>query len=105
MMKTTRVTDIKVYQDILGTLDSRRKMLKYDSPASRVLRKYVKFLIEVGSPLSYSNYNTTLRNCLIEINQCIKSDNGYVKRKESNLLQDLERELKKPHQAIIEEEI
>lgn len=106
MTKTTRVTDIAVYQDILNALDTGRKRLKYDSPESRVLRKYVEALLEAGSPLSYSNYNTALMNCLIEINQCIKNDNnGFVKPSEINLMDDIRRELGKVNQEVNYDEV
>lgn len=105
MIKTKRVTDIEVYKDILSALDRRKTRQGVENTNAVVVRKYVKSAIEVGSPLSYSNYNTTLWNCMIALSYAIRTDNGFIKRTESNLLADLERELKKPYQVIIEEEI
>ena len=105
MIKTNRVTDIEVYGDILEALNRRKTRQGVENTKAVVVRKYVKSAIEVGSPLSYGNYNTTLRNCIIALSYGIRSDNGFIKRTECNLLVDLERELKKPYQCILEEEI
>lgn len=105
-MKTNRITDTEVYKDILNALDRRKTRQGADSTSAVVIRKYVKSAIEVGSPLSYSNYNTTLFNCMVGLDYSIRSDNGgFIKKTESNLLEDLERELKEPNQEVIEEEI
>lgn len=102
MMKTNRITDTEVYKDILNALDRRKTRQGADSTSAVVIRKYVKSAIEVGSPLSYSNYNTTLFNCMVGLDYSIRSDNGgFIKKTESNLLEDLERELKEPNQEVI----
>lgn len=105
MLKNNRITDIEVYGDILEALNRRKTRQGVESTNAVVIRKYVVSAIEAGNPLSYGNYNTTLRNCMIALNYAIRSDNEFIKKTEGNLLVDLERELKKPYQAIIEEEI
>lgn len=105
MLKQSKVSDLTVYKDILVVLDRRKLRHGADSTASAVIRKYVEFALEADFALTYSNYNTTLHNCCIGIYSDIKADNNRVKSTEINLLDDIERELKKPHQRIIEEEI
>lgn len=105
MLKNNRTTDIEVYGDILEALNRRKTRQGAESTNAIVIRKYVQSAIEVDSPISYSNYNTTLRNCMIALNYAIRSDNEFIKKTESNLLVDLERELKKPYQQVIEEEL
>lgn len=105
MLKNNRITDIEVYGDILEALNRRKTRQGVESTNAIIIRKYVQSAIEVDSPISYSNYNTTLRNCMIALNYSIRTDNGFIKRTESNLLVDLERELKKPYQCILEEEL
>lgn len=105
MIKTKRVTDIEVYKDILSALDRRKIRQGMENTNAVVIRKYVPSAIEAENPLSYSNYNTTLQNCMIALNYAIRSDNEFIKKTESNLLVDLERELKMPYQQVIEEEL